>query len=80
MDYDYDYPPGIDENCQPANEAVSDELTCCEDRDVLVKLTQRIQKAGEMGRGCRITAEEAGLLRYYNLPCTSESTTIMGDP
>jgi hypothetical protein len=43
---------------------------------VLNNLHKRIQKAGEAGRGCRITAEEADLLQYNNLPNTTEDICV----
>lgn len=43
---------------------------------ILESLTLRIQRAGKLGRGCRITAEEARLLQWNNLPCTTEDISI----
>lgn len=45
-------------------------------REVLYKLAYRIRKAAKKGKGVRITANEAELLQYYNLPCTGEDPSV----
>ena len=61
---------------RPQDSSGSAEFTGCKEKDILMKLTYRIMAAGSKGRGCRITAEEAGLLRYYNLPCTADDPSV----
>ncbi|MCK5020626.1 MAG: hypothetical protein KAS32_26640 [Candidatus Peribacteraceae bacterium] len=65
--------------CIPLRKTESSEsaVTGCSATDILKKLKTRIEKAGEKGKGCRITAEECDLLRYYNLPCTAEGLEVM---
>lgn len=41
-------------------------------RDQLLRLRQRILDGAKRGTGCRVTAKEARLLQYYELPNTTE--------
>jgi hypothetical protein len=46
------------------------------EKNPLYKTALRIIKAGESGKGCRLSAEECRLLLYHNLPCTAEHPSI----
>lgn len=46
-------------------------------REALRGLANRLRKAGRSGVGCRVSAEEAGFLLSYNLPCTADDPGVM---
>ncbi len=42
-----------------------------EPREELIRLANRIVRAGKAGKGVRLTARETRLLLSYELPCTA---------